>query len=347
MLKLFKRKSFTPKALFIDGIAKSGKAAVAVAVSSLERVEHIKNEYHIDRIVNNYSQGWLDKDAAIEDLITVTDFGLFNSFMGRDLNTNRNDWSSIVNSKDPELYYDRMKLKDTPKNAEMIFNLLENDKPISAQIAEELILHNDLFEEAFKDKMNAIIVMRHPIELIYNWEETGRGTRYGTEKRLIHPTLNFEGKPIPLEAAEWPKIYLNSKSIDRVFLMLESMITKYIHAIRKLPQDDKTFLIIPFENFVTNTETYLKKIESLLCTSRTDMTSVMCNKQLLPRELDQYQIAVKSKYIETNLSSIYSNRFKELCELYEKTVSEIIQLKQLRKLYGEIESKNDSINQYN
>ena len=44
---------------------------------------------------------------------------------------------------------------------------------------------------------------------------------------------------------------------------------------------------------------------------------------------------------------IYLNRFKELCELYEKTVSEIIQLKQLRKLYGEIESKNDSINQYN
>lgn len=346
MLELFRRKSFTPTALFVDGISKSGKAAVAMAVSSLDRVEHIKNEYHIDRIVNNYSQGWLNRDAAIEDLITVTDFGLFNSFMGRDLNTNQNDWSSIVNSKNPELYYQRMATKDTPENASKIFKQIESEKPISAQIAEELIFNRDIFEEAFPSIMRTLIVMRHPIELIFNWEETGRGTRYGKEKRLIHPTFNFEEQPIPLEASEWPSLYINSKSIDRVFLVLESLIKRYLNEIENIKGENRSYLVIPFEDFITNTSSYLTDLESFLDSSATEMTSFMCERQRLPRKLDLKQIARKSKFIENNLSNIYLERFEKLCVDYERTTTNIIELKELRSLYSKVESINGSINRY-
>ena len=54
-MKLRVRKSFTPVPVFIDGISRAGKAAVAVAVSSLKRTEHVQNRFIFDTIMNYYS----------------------------------------------------------------------------------------------------------------------------------------------------------------------------------------------------------------------------------------------------------------------------------------------------
>ena len=50
-MKLRVRKSFTPVPVFIDGISRAGKAAVAVAVSSLKRTEHVQNRFIFDTII--------------------------------------------------------------------------------------------------------------------------------------------------------------------------------------------------------------------------------------------------------------------------------------------------------
>ena len=73
-MKLRIRKSFTPTPLFVDGISRSGKAAVAVAISSLKRVEHVQNRFIYDTIMNYYSMGFLKKEAAIDQLIQEVDF---------------------------------------------------------------------------------------------------------------------------------------------------------------------------------------------------------------------------------------------------------------------------------
>jgi len=57
-MKLRARKSFTPVPVFIDGISRAGKAAVAV--SSLKRTEHVQNRFIFDTIMNYYSMGYLE-----------------------------------------------------------------------------------------------------------------------------------------------------------------------------------------------------------------------------------------------------------------------------------------------
>jgi len=56
------RKSFTPNPVCIDGPSRSGKGAVSVAVSSLDRTEHITTILNIDRMIIFYSLGLIDRE---------------------------------------------------------------------------------------------------------------------------------------------------------------------------------------------------------------------------------------------------------------------------------------------
>ena len=47
-----------------------------------------------------YNLGLLDKNAAIDNLITEIDFNLWFNFIGRNLNTNIHDFTSVLNSRD-------------------------------------------------------------------------------------------------------------------------------------------------------------------------------------------------------------------------------------------------------
>jgi cytidylate kinase len=82
------RKTITPNPLFIDGPSRSGKGAVSVAVSGLDRTEHIATRYIIDRLITFYSLGLMDRDATIDSIATEVDLRLWKNYLGRDLNTN-------------------------------------------------------------------------------------------------------------------------------------------------------------------------------------------------------------------------------------------------------------------
>ena len=143
-MKLRLRKSFTPVPVFIDGISRAGKAAVAVAVSSLKRTEHVQNRFIFDTIMNYYSMGYLEKLAAIDQLIQEVDFSLYYNHLGRNLNTNIHDWSSVLNSRDPQMYKERMLRKDTSQTALEIFEEIEF---LHSQITDDLISDKELLKK--------------------------------------------------------------------------------------------------------------------------------------------------------------------------------------------------------
>jgi len=318
IIELNIRDSFTPSAVFIDGISRSGKAGVAVAISSLERTEHVQNKYIFDTIMTNYELGFLNKKAAIDQLITEIDFTLYFNYLGRNLNTNVHDWSSVLNSRDPSIYKQRMQRKDNLKTAKIIFDEIEKEKPMSINTCEELLLHRELFLEAFNN-LFVVVVLRHPVEIVFSWHRTGRGERYGSDKRFIHPTFGSKQNPIPSFALSWSKIYQQLKPLDRVIKSIDYLYRDYFREKQKLtPVEKDKFHWVSFENFSENTETVLNDIASFLGTKTSSATKRMCNNQRFPRRLDRNEFLIKLKAIEHHASEKEYRIFKKLCEDYEK-----------------------------
>ena len=148
-IKMNVRKSIIPNPVYIDGLSRSGKAAVGVSLASLDRTEHILTRNIIDRIFTLYSLGLLDKNAALDNIITEANFKLWFSYLGRNLNTNIHDFTSVLNSRDYGMYKTRMERQDNEKHLMSSF-LLKNEKPITLDCVDEMLYESDLFFELFQ-----------------------------------------------------------------------------------------------------------------------------------------------------------------------------------------------------
>ena len=111
--KIKKSQIFDANYVFIDGMSRSGKLGIAPIVSSLQRVEHFKIRSNFDRFLMLYASGDLSKEGFKYLFETDLILDVWFSMMGRDVNTNLHDLSSIVNSPNSDQYMSRMNRKDT------------------------------------------------------------------------------------------------------------------------------------------------------------------------------------------------------------------------------------------
>tara|TARA_B110000003_G_scaffold37911_1_gene34705 strand:- start:17139 stop:18209 length:1071 start_codon:yes stop_codon:yes gene_type:complete len=330
-MKLRLRKSFTPVPVFIDGISRAGKAAVAVAVSSLKRTEHVQNRFIFDTIMNYYSMGYLEKLAAIDQLIQEVDFSLYYNHLGRNLNTNIHDWSSVLNSRDPQMYKERMLRKDTSQTALEIFEEIESNKSITVNCCEELLLNKEIFLKAFEN-LKVVIVLRHPVDIIFSWHRTKRGERYGRDKRFVHQTYGDDECPIPGYALNWFEEYKKISPLERVIKTISDLYIKYFEEKDNLGDNEQTkFHWVYFENFTCDPLTQLKEISEFIGTEFSEKTIEMCLNQRLPREINYNDFNSKFHAIKQHSSSKYFNIFLKCCEIYEKRSNSIFRIKDIPK----------------
>ena len=329
-IKLNVRESFTPNPVFIDGLSRCGKAAVGVAVSSFERVEHVTNRFIFDQIQTYVEHGWMTKDAFKEQLITEVDMELYHGILGRNLNWNKHDWSSVANSRNPEVYRQRLSTKDNKVNAAIIFDFIRKSRAIALNTTEEMLFFYDLYDECFRKRNKTIVVLRHPIELVFSWHRTERATRFGTDPRFLHPTFLYLGNPLPLDAVSYSESYMESSALLRIILLLKSKIKKYIKEISNLSQDQRqrTF-IIGFDDFAVNTSSYLTDLEDFIGTTKTDKTKEMCDNQRLPREQNVSDLKNKLLAIKHHLSPLEFDDFCEFCVTYESNFKSNISIRSL------------------
>ena len=104
---------FKTNYLFIDGMSRSGKFGIAPVISSLNNVEPFRNNMNYDRIMDLYKTGNLSFEGLIyfleSDLIMDTWF----MKIGRNVNTNKHDLSSVINSSDFNKFKRRFDIEDT------------------------------------------------------------------------------------------------------------------------------------------------------------------------------------------------------------------------------------------
>jgi len=335
------RKSFTPNPVFIDGISRSGKAAVAVTLASLERTEHVETRNIIDRIFSLYTLGLLEKNAAIDNLITEIDFNLWFNYLGRNLNTNIHDFTSVINSRDPQMYKKRMQNHDNNVTFKDFKKYLSIQKPITLDCVDEMVYDSEIFFEAF-DNTKIVVVLRHPIDIAFAWHRTGRGSNYGTDQKTIHPTFNV-GKVtnIPAIAIDWADEYKLMRPIDRVAKIISTLCMKYYTYLNYVEDSfSKKIIVVSFENFVTNPDNYLKNLCTFIGTSTSTSTEKMMKNADVPRLLNKIDFSKKFIGLKTNISKKYFAMLMNASELYESMYSPPFSVKDVIK-FTDFEPKQD------
>ena len=273
-------------------MSRSGKTSIAPVISSFKRVEHFKARATYDRYLMMYQSGDLSKQGFKylfeSDLLMDTWF----SMMGRDVNNNLHDLTSILNSPKRKHYIARTKRKILQK---LLIKLLEilKKKLIFPFICDDFATISGLLSEISKN-FKYIIVMRNPIDMIFTWFRSGRGSRLGTDPRYTNPAYiikNFENIHHSMlnKAAE----YNNASPLEKCFLVVENNMTKYLDSnlIRS-----KNSCLVPIENYWIETESYIKKFEKFLNTSKTNFTKIEVKGANLPRKKRSKYVFIKSKY---------------------------------------------------
>ena len=316
------RKSFTPRPVYVDGLSRSGKAAVGVSLASLDRTEHILTRNILDRLFTLYSLGLLDRKAAIDSMITESDWKLWFNFLGRNLNTNIHDFTSVLNSRDPDMYNKRMMNQDNDETFKEFISFLKKEKPITLDCTDEMLYESDLFFEAFEN-LFIVAVMRHPVDIAFGWHRTGRGYKYGTDPRTIHPTLVVDNKfNVPIFAKDWAEEYVKMDPINRVIKIITILTNKYYDYIENIPSNrKKSIYVMSFENFVTDPHPILKDLCNLLDTSYTNSTPKMLEKANLPRKLNHDNFSKKFYGLKNNSSKEFFKIFLDACNRYEEMFS--------------------------
>ncbi|MDA9201259.1 hypothetical protein N9O53_05425 [Candidatus Pelagibacter ubique] len=340
--KIQKSQIFDATYVFIDGMSRSGKSGIAPIVSSLENVEHFKIRANFDRFLMVYASGNLTKDGFKylfeTDLILDVWFGM----MGRDVNTNLHDISSIVNSPKYKEYLSRMSRKDTLDTFNKVANEIKDRKLIFPFIIDNYMTIGSFIEE-INENFKYIIVVRHPIDFVFTWFRSGRGSSLGTNPYYIKPAFqvkNFDN--IPYLYLDNPEEYSNANPLEKCFLVIEKQLTAYINSNLLY---SKNSCLVPFEHYVNETEGYIKKFENLLGTNRTNFTNAEMVKANVPRNKDMDTFSKKANMIFDNMNKIYVDRLIKLSELYERKISGFYKLNLITK-YPEGKFKGLSFDEF-
>lgn len=326
--KIQKSQIFDATYVFIDGMSRSGKSGIAPIVSSFKRVEHFKIRANFDRFLMVYESGNLTKDGFKYLFETDLILDVWFSMMGRDVNTNLHDLSSIVNSPNHKEYMSRMNRKDTLNTFNKVAEEIKDRGLIFP-----FVIDNGMTIDSFMSEVNQnfkyIIVIRHPIDFVFTWFRSGRGENLGTNPYYIKPAFqvkNFDN--IPYLYLDNPEEYSKANPLEKCFLVIEKQLTGYINS--SLLNSDNSCLV-PFEHYVIETEEYIKKFESLLGTTRTDFTKKEMVKANVPRNKEMDVFSKKANMIFDNMNKTYVDRLVKLSELYENKISDFYELNLITK----------------
>tara|TARA_B000000475_G_scaffold105325_2_gene85524 strand:+ start:26567 stop:27640 length:1074 start_codon:yes stop_codon:yes gene_type:complete len=322
----------TPNPVFIDGISKSGKLVIDNIVSHMDRMELISMRYITDTIFDFVETGLMDEDAALEIIGSQMDQRLWKNYLGRDLNTNRNDMSSVHSSRNPNDYFERMNRLDNDETYAEFLNSLKRDNPISPESTDDLFLKNDILLNHFK-KLKFIVLFRHPLEIAYAWYINGRGTRYlDNDVRMGHHTYNVNGKNAPEFAISWAEEYHKILPIDRVLKSVYLCCSDYLIAYKNISNKlEEKILCLTFEKFVVDPEKYILEIEEFLGTERSPNTQKLLADQRVPRKFNIQEFSAKYLILKKNSTDSYFKLLIDVCKTYESTFKTVEQVDEVLK----------------
>ena len=314
--------------VFIDGMSRCGKGSISPIVSSFERVEHFKVRATYDRFLMVYESGDLSKQGFKYLFESDLLMDIWFSMMGRDVNNNLHDQTSILNSPKRKEYLERANRQDTPETFDAILKEIKDRQLIFPFVCDDFLTIGTFLRE-ISSEFKYIVVMRNPIDLVFTWYRSGRGERLGTDPRYTSPAYQINGfDNLHYSMIERAEEFSTANPLEKCFLVIEKQMTEYLDSPLL---HSKNSCMVPFENYCVETEKYIQKFENFLNTSRTEFTGREMTNANIPRGKDVDNFSTKANMVFENLRKEYSNRLVTLCKRYETEISDIYKLSSVSK----------------
>jgi len=286
------RKQFFNKPLIITGLTRSGKTMIAPIISSFNKVEKINVNYQFEYICMLNSIGSISDSATVTALQYFLDNQIYENMIGRNMNFRFSDWTSIWNAPDPKKYISRIYSNEDDD----AFHQINKTGQIFSLLVHDALGHANIYFKSFSS-LKMIHIDRHPVDLIFSWYKKGYGLDFYNNPRNALLTLKWNKKIYPYYADGWEREYEKLSEIDRIIKMVD-MLQSYGREIYSSISANKRkkIMLIKFEEIAEKPLPLIDKIADFIGSRITKKTSIIMDKEIIPRKLGRQERS--NKYAE-------------------------------------------------
>jgi len=309
--------SLVNKIVLIDGQGRSGKSLLGPVLGSFDSVEVERIEALYENIALLDNLGKIDRDAAVQLLQLRTDQLLYESMISRNTNFRFGDHSSIFNTHRKWHYLKNL----FSKEGQIVVDKIQKQQPIFQVITHDILSMNGPFFEAFDNKLRVFQMLRHPATLLYSWYNRGWGRRLTEDPRSFSMTFESEsGEILPWYTVEK---FRKLSEVNRIVQMVSNISEKTYNGYCSLTDRQKEQVCwIIFEDFATDPEPDIIRIEKFLDTKRTKYTKKQLSQANCPRVFDEKSAEEQKNFLLKEMNEDSLNHYNKLCEIYKSLKQE-------------------------
>ena len=154
-------------------------------ISSFDKMEHLEFGENFEFLLPAVKLKKVDLDFANSYLNNYLNQLIYNKYISRNVNFRPNDRTGVDTSKEPNIYYERLKSKE----GDHIIKLIKKQKNYLPLVTHDIAINLDILK---KMKMNfkIIEIIRNPVDTVYSWYKRGLGNRYGNDQRIFTLLIN-------------------------------------------------------------------------------------------------------------------------------------------------------------
>ena len=276
---IIRLKHLAEKIVIVDGQPGCGKTMFSTIISAMDRVEMLTYAFEIEFVCRLFHLKKMKKDAAIAMVRMFTDHKLYQMMMSRETNFRYSDLSSVFKAADPWRY-----LKRIFQEGDMVIpERIKNQNPILSLTTHDLLSVSKPVFEGLENRVVFIEIVRHPLYMLI--QQTLNYERLLSDPRDVQINIKHGDDELPYYAYQWEKLFISCNAVERAIYTMDNTIRLTNKTKMEMRKNFKNNIItIPFEKFVLDPLTFMKKIELLLETNITSLTKKIMKKQKVPRK---------------------------------------------------------------
>ena len=311
-MRFIRNNTLLEKLFIVDGVGRSGKVLLSDILSCfptvevqqfVEFIEYISLAFHYDKI---------SEDIAQSILKTQLDTQLYNLMIGRSLNSRPTDSTSYYRYHSPEKYIARTTSLDGP----VVMERVSSENPIYLIWTHDLIYKSKLMFKTFGSKITYFYLNRNPIDIIYEWDLKNFGRRIGDDPTDLQYLIKYNKETVPEIVSGWGNIFMDLNPLERIVHMIYCCFKRNLDAI-KLNNNRKNFVIINFEDLITDTDSVINRIGKFIKLEPLPALSSILARENCPRELDPKQTTIRRNKIFDGINKSTQSYLYETLEMYE------------------------------
>ncbi len=222
-------KLLTKNFVLIDGISRTGKLLLGSLISSFNRMEHLEFGETFEHLLPAVKFKKIDLKFTKAFIHNYLNQLVYNKYISRNVNFRPNDRTGIKQSRNPKIYFERLKIDDGDK----IVKIIKKEKPYIPIVTHDLSVNFDILKKLNLD-FKIIEILRSPVEMVYSWYKRGLGKRFGNDQRIFTLLINKKKNIYPWYNALFVKEIKKQSECDICITLVLSLIKESIPKIKKM-----------------------------------------------------------------------------------------------------------------